>query len=110
MAKDTRSDDKKSQSRGLSRRGGAVADWASANPATIMDVIIAASIVHGAVRFGVTSDGGAYSVGIYGDGEPYTEYCRPSENLDEFLLDIKQLFESIADDLATGAASQKSRK
>jgi hypothetical protein len=38
-----------------------------------------------AVRFGTTRDGGALAVGYLGDGEPYTEYIRPSEDLDAYL-------------------------
>lgn len=38
----------------------------------------------GAIRIGATRDGGAYAIGIYGFGEPFTEYCGASENFSEF--------------------------
>jgi len=64
---------------------GNTADWASANPALIVSAIAAVSFAGGAIRFGYTRDGGAYAIGILGDGEPYTEYVRPSESIDEYL-------------------------
>jgi hypothetical protein len=87
------------KSRGLGRKGGGVADWSTANGAAVVRAISTAAAAGGALRFGYTSDGGAYSVGIYGDGSPYTEYLKPGEDLDEFLQSIVDLFESIADDL-----------
>lgn len=95
MAKDARSNDKSAQSRGLNRRGGQVADWAKADANLVLRAITSAALQHGALRFGYTSDGGAYSIGIYGDGDPYTEYVRPSENLDEILMAIIELFDSM---------------
>jgi len=39
----------------------------------------------GAIRLGLTRDGGALAVGIYGLGtEPSTEYVRPSDDIGEF--------------------------
>lgn len=46
----------------------------------------------GALRFGYSRDGGAYAVGIYGDGEPYTEFVRPGEDMDSFLEEVCELF------------------
>lgn len=39
----------------------------------------------GAIRLGLTRDGGALAVGIYGlGGDPTTEYLRPSDDPTEF--------------------------
>jgi len=62
-----------------------VADWANANPALLHRAICNVAATGGAIRFGYTRDGGAYAVGILGDGEPYTTYFRPSEDLDAAL-------------------------
>lgn len=44
--------------------------------------------VGGAVRIRVSRDGGAWAVGIYGFGEPFTEYCGGDEDLAEFLASL----------------------
>ena len=86
------------KSRGLRRRTGGVADWATANAEIIKSAIEAASLSGGALRFGYTTDGGAYSVGIYGDGDPYTVYVSPNEDLDIILEDVRDLFQAITDE------------
>jgi len=73
------------------RRGqgnGERADWALASPLTLQALIAAVTAQGGAIRFGYSRDGGAYSLGILGDGEPYTEWIRPAENIDEVLAEM----------------------
>jgi hypothetical protein len=70
------------------RQNDSVADWASAEPGNIIAVICAVAQNDGAVRFGYSRDGGAYSVGIYGDGKPFTEFCPATGNVDEWLEGI----------------------
>lgn len=84
--------------RGLNRKRDGVADWASVDAAAIVRAIAAAALVQGALRFGYSRDGGAYAIGIYGDGEPYTEWIKPSEDVEEILAQIVELFEAIRDD------------
>jgi len=73
------------------------ADWDRADAEQLRSTIGAVARAGGALRLGCTRDGGAYSVGIYGDGpEAYTEYVRPNEDLDEFLRDLEQVFEALA--------------
>jgi len=88
------------------RRQSTPADWTGVSADAIKSAIVAASNAGGAIRFGYTSDGGAYAVGIYGDGDPYTEFYTPSEDLDAALLDIMQSFIDLADDLATGKVAR----
>jgi len=71
------------------------ADWATADSALLTATIARITFTGGAIRFGYTSDGGAYAVGIYGDGEPYTDYVRPDEDINEYL---KELYASYGDD------------
>lgn len=80
------------KSRGVRQKGGVAADWAQASPELLQSAICAAAKIGGALRFGYSRDGGAYAVGIYGDGEPYTEFVKPSEDIDGFLRDVEELF------------------
>lgn len=51
----------------------------------------------GAVRIGATRDGGAWAFGIYGDGAvPYTEYVRPHENVNDYLIELQEYFNDIS--------------
>lgn len=95
------------KSRGLGKRGGEVADWHRADASLCVTAICAAAAQGGAIRFGYTSDGGAFAVGIYGDGAPYTEYIPPSGDINATLQDVIDLFESIGDD---NASIEKTKK
>lgn len=74
------------------RNRGAVdaADWGSADAQCISSAISAVSQHGFAIRFGYTRDGGAFAIGIVGDGEAYTDYVRPSENIDVYLEGLAQ--------------------
>lgn len=61
------------------------ADWSNAAPGLLVKLIDTVTSRGGAVRFGYTRDGGAYAIGLYYGGESTSEYCRPSESLDDFL-------------------------
>lgn len=65
-----------------------VADWAKVDSREIQDAIAAVAQCGGALRFGYTRDGGAYAVGVYGAGDPYTEYIRPGEDVEAYLRTI----------------------
>lgn len=88
------------KSRGLGGRTTQPADWQAVNGNTVIRAIAIASSCGGAIRFGYSRDGGAYAIGLYGDGEPYTVFCKPSEDIEVVLVDIIDLYEGIADDLA----------
>jgi hypothetical protein len=47
----------------------------------------------GALRLGYTRDGGAYAVGVYGDGTPFTEYIPPSDDIEVYLKGIIEDYE-----------------
>ena len=98
------------KSRGIDRGRGDTADWATATATTVIRAITTAANTGGAVRFGYSRDGGAYAVGIYGDGEPYTEFVKPSEDIDDFLEKVIRLFSDIADDRVTSAKATEQAK
>ncbi len=69
-----------------SRRGmGDVADWMNANSELVIKAISKISAKQCAIQFGLTRDGGSYVIRIVGDGEPYNEFVRPTEDLDLYL-------------------------
>lgn len=84
------------------------ADWMHADPSKVVDLICAATAVGGAVRFGLTRDGGAYAVGIYGDGEPYTLYIRPRESIDAAIDNMCSGFQELR--FSQSTPSQKPKK
>jgi hypothetical protein len=61
------------------------ADWTTASAEAVKRVVCAVTQHGFAVRFGYTRDGGAFAVGVVGDGDPYTEFIRPTEEIDLFL-------------------------
>lgn len=75
-------------SRRRNRGTVAKADWETANPAGICAAIAAVTHLGFAIRFGYTRDGGAFAIGVIGDGEPFTEFVRPSEDIDLYLASL----------------------
>lgn len=61
------------------------ADWGEASSDKVYQAIKAVTQHGFAIRFGYTKDGGAFAIGILGDGEPFTEFVRPTEDIDLFL-------------------------
>lgn len=47
----------------------------------------------GALRFGKSRDSGSFSLGVYGDGDPYTEWFRDGDELGDFLDDLGKIFQ-----------------
>lgn len=95
------------KSRGLRGTTTDVADYESWSEGSLKRAIVAASRTGGALRFGYTSDGGAYAIGIYGDGAPYTHYVKPGDDSDAVCEDIVELFETIRDSLQSGEKAEK---
>jgi hypothetical protein len=71
--------------RNASRGEMQVADWASCEGSAILAAVCAVTARGCAIQFGYTRDGSAYTIRVLGDGEPYTEYVRPSESLGAYL-------------------------
>lgn len=80
------------------------ADWAGCDGIILKRAICAAAAVGGALRFGYSRDGGAYAIGVYGDGEPYTDFVKPAENIEDYLRTLVDIFEDA--DTRTPAGQQ----
>jgi hypothetical protein len=67
----------------------------SIEPQAIFHALDAVLSVGGALRIGRTRDGGAWAIGVYGDGsEPYTEYVQESEDINRYFHDLAGFFEN----------------
>ena len=80
--------------RSIRRSSEGIADWGAANADLLQKAIAAASFRGGALRFGYSGDGGAYALGCYYDGEHWTEFVRPADDIDAFLSDVIDWYES----------------
>lgn len=74
-----------------------IANWMDASPGILQRAISAAASIGGALRFGYSRDGGAFAVGVYGDGDPYTDFIGGNEPIDEYLEDYVKLFDDLTD-------------
>lgn len=72
-----------------------IADWEGANSDLIKRCVCAVGIAGGAIRFGYTRDGSAYSVGIYVGDDRETYYARPYDNIDSLLTQIAEGLEEL---------------
>lgn len=79
--------------RNHSKHPGQVADWAGVDGQLLVKAIAAVARHGGALRLGYTRDGGAYAIGIYGDGDPFTEYVPPSDSVDDYLKGVIEDYE-----------------
>lgn len=70
------------------RKNVHVADWGGAEHALIVKLIEAVTQDNGAIRFGYSRDGGAYSLGIYGDGKPFSEFLPGNQDVDDWIREI----------------------
>lgn len=86
---------------------GNVADWGSVNAQVLVKLIEVSSKKGGAVRLGYTRDGGAYAIGVYCGSNYFTDYVRPSEDVDQYLTDLTASFEDY--DGTTEAEPKKAR-
>lgn len=75
----------------VSDDGGAIADWGTIDGSYVVDLIQVVSRLGGAVRFGYTRDGGAYSVGIYLDDDRETFYFKPGDDLGDAITRLTEL-------------------
>lgn len=76
----------------LTSNGGNVADWANADPALAISLVCAVALEGGAVRYGYTRDGGAYSIGIYMGENSKTYYCNDAEGINDKLKELRDYF------------------
>lgn len=87
----------------LQAGNSAIAEWSNADPDKLVRAITATALAGGALRFGYTRDGGAYSLGVYGDGDPYTIYVKPTEDIDAVLDSTTAYFREMVETGSNGA-------
>lgn len=75
------------------------AHWGDCDATLLRDVVQSIAGRGCAVQFGFTRDGGAFAIRIVGDGEPYSEYVRPSEDIDLYLR-------GLLDDFTNGSSGK----
>lgn len=68
------------------------ASYSDADPSKLLRAINNITERGCAVQFGITKDGSAFVVRIVGDGEPYNEFIRPSEDIDLYLEGLSEDF------------------
>jgi len=90
-------DRSKGSDRRAKRPTGKKQNWDELPAGKITGLIVQATRAGGAVRFGASRDGGALGLGVYGDGEPYTEWFRDCEELENFIDEMTALFRGQAD-------------
>lgn len=78
---------------GATAPGGA--DWRAVTPGILLELLATASSRGGALRLGYTRDGGAYAIGVYFGDEYWTDYVRPSEDIDTYLDDLRISFQDV---------------
>jgi hypothetical protein len=69
------------------------ADWSECNAELLMRLIAKAGSKRAALRFGYTRDGGAYSVGVYAGSTYFTDYIRPTEDINSYMAALLESFE-----------------
>lgn len=85
MPKPFRENEESRASRRKQRGHVEPASWLNADAELIRQAIVAVTLEGGAIRFGYTRQGGAFAIGFLGDGEPYTDYVRPTDDIDNYL-------------------------
>lgn len=80
----------KASTRRVRKAGTEGANWLMVHGEAILVAVAAVAKQGGALRFGYTRDGGAYSIGVYGDGDPYTDYIKPDESVEEYLYALAE--------------------
>jgi hypothetical protein len=98
LAKDQKQEKQQRRRRGNQNTGGAPASWMLVDAEQLVYVIAAVAQKGGALRLGYTRDGGAFAIGIYGDGDPYTEYVSPKEDMSEYLRNLASDFGNVTGD------------
>lgn len=82
-------DEARDRKRPHSRSKGA-AEYRELDGAALVRCLARIAEAGGAIRFGYTRDGGAFNIGVYGLGDPYTEYMRPGDDVIGFLEEVAQ--------------------
>jgi len=68
------------------------ADWARIDHNVLSTAIATVTATGCAIRFGYSRDGGAYAIGIVGDGDPYTVWGASDEATEQKLTELAESF------------------
>jgi len=74
-------------------RTSGIGDWINADASLIHRLVCVISGIGGAVRFGYTRDGGAYSIGLYLGENSKTYYCNEEQGINDELKELIEWFE-----------------
>ncbi len=77
------------------RRGGAAADWLGCSSERLQGVVHKITSLGGAVTFGTSRDGGAYSVTLLLDGDRETLWFNGDAELDEELQAVVETLDAM---------------
>jgi len=83
---------KRRAERRAARGDVAPADWSNVDPERIVSLIGSVTRAGGLCSFGYTRDGGTYTVTIILDGDKTIDYCRPTEDVNEFIANLAEDF------------------
>lgn len=73
-------------------RSRTVADIGEIDPAILLACVQAITNRDGALRIGLSRDGGAFSFGIYHEGAHNTEYVPGTEDVNAYLRELAEFF------------------
>lgn len=81
--------------------GSGQVSWMDVKAENIRELIDAVAQAGGAIRFGVSRDGGAYALGVYGDGpDTYGVYAADADGIEEHMFKLGAVFEAIKEEMA----------
>ena len=78
---------RKRQERQANRGDANPADWETVDWHLVVRLIATVARIGGTTTFGYTRDGGAFYISYYIDGESIRQYIRPTEDVDQALVD-----------------------
>jgi len=110
MGKDAVEERERKTRSSVRRKPTGIASWDDCNGDILKRAICEAASVGGALRFGYSRDGGAFAIGVYGDGEPYTDFVSCKEDINETLLYYVELFSADEDKTKSGSQGTQNGK
>lgn len=72
-------------SRRANRHKDQHADYSTVDAGILLRAITTVTASGCAIQFGLTKEGGTFVIRIVGDGEPYNDFVRPSEDINSYL-------------------------
>jgi len=78
------------QARGRRKSAAGELDWRTFDWEGFAALTVALANSGGAIRVGATRDGGAWALGIYKGDDYATEYIKPTEDVQEAMLEIAE--------------------